>query len=93
MVILRVDGKMDFRARSAINLVDGLTADHVIVYVRGKKAELGDFAYLPGSIYALGKVKLGAGLVIEGQIFGRNKKIKLGDQMTGIAVPNQIVLP
>ncbi len=93
VMIIRVDGKFSLRGQCAVTLTDGLSPSNVILYGRGKKVQFGSFCDVAGTIYSLGKVKLGNSTTINGQVFARKQKIKLGNLLTGTVVPNLVVLP
>jgi hypothetical protein len=93
VMIVRVDGKLSLRGQCEVRLVDGLQIRNTILYGRGRKVQLGSFCQTSGTIYSLGKVKLGNGVTVQGQIFAGRQKIKLGDELTGTVTPNLVVLP
>ncbi len=93
VMIVRVAGKVSLRGQSAITLTDGLLPSNVILYGAGKKVQIGSFSTVEGTIFSSGKVKLGNAVHVLGQIFGRRRKIKLGNELVGTVAPNLVVLP
>ncbi len=93
IVILRIDRKLQVKARSAINLVNGLDPANFVAFVTGKKLWIGNKSTVAGTLYAAGFVKIDSSSTVDGQIFAAGKKLQIGERVMGTTVPNQIVLP
>ena len=80
VVLLRINGKFGMKLRASLELVDNLTPNHVLIYVKGKQCKLGDLSLGAGTLFC-SPAKLKATRVVAwvGALFGDGKKLQIGD--------------
>ncbi|HYC56002.1 MAG TPA: hypothetical protein VEL28_13790 [Candidatus Binatia bacterium] len=82
VVVLRIRGRLQMRGRSRIDAVGGLTPDRVLLYVAGRKCEMGDKSEGVGTLLCTtGRLKFGAQVLWTGALFGSGRLIRLGDRL------------
>ncbi|HYC01255.1 MAG TPA: hypothetical protein VEC57_19135 [Candidatus Limnocylindrales bacterium] len=81
VVVLRVAGRLQLRARARIDLVGGLTPERLLIYVSGRKCELGDKAEGAGTLLCTaGRLKFGTQTLWTGALYGAGRLVRLGDR-------------
>lgn len=81
VVVLRVGGKFGMLLRSSIELSGGMTPEHLLIYVRGKKCLLADLSIGAGTLFCSpARVKTGRTVAWVGAIYGDGKLMKIGER-------------
>ena len=80
IVILRAQKLIKLGGRGTIRLSGGLTPEHVIIHVLGRKCHLGDKYTGAGTMLCEGKIKIGDRLDWNGVLFAGNKKLEVGEE-------------
>jgi hypothetical protein len=81
VMVLRIGGKLSMLLRSAVSLTNGLTPEHTLIYVKGRKCLLADLSIGAGTVLCSpGRVKTGRTVAWVGAVFGDAKLLKVGEK-------------
>jgi hypothetical protein len=81
VMVLRVGGKFSMQLRTQIALAGGLTPDRTLIYVKGKKCQIGDLSLGVGTLFCSpARVKTGRSVAWLGAVYGDSKSMKLGEK-------------
>ncbi|HEY2775229.1 MAG TPA: hypothetical protein VGK20_14370, partial [Candidatus Binatia bacterium] len=79
VVVLRIAGKFLMQIQSQLTLTNSLTANHTLIYVKGKKAGFSDSVTGAGTVFCMpGKLKTKNHVEWNGALFGAGKRLKIG---------------
>jgi hypothetical protein len=81
VMILRINGKMKMLLRTTLSLTNGLSPEHTLLYVKGKKCQISDLSLGGGTLLCSpGRVKTGRLVVWIGTVYSDGKQMKIGDK-------------
>jgi len=90
VVVLRIAGRLKMLVLSTLSLENGLTPDHVLVYVKGKKCLLNTLSIGGGTLLCSpGRVVAKQSVAWVGAVFGDGKRLFAGQRATFSYVPFQ----
>lgn len=90
VMVLRVSGKFTLQLRSALSLTNGLTPEHTLIYVRGKKCLLADLSIGGGTMFCSpARLKTGRSVAWVGSLYGDGGSLKVGEKSSFQFTPFQ----
>ncbi|MBI5506977.1 MAG: hypothetical protein HY899_19490 [Deltaproteobacteria bacterium] len=81
-VVLRVAGRFQVRGNSTISLIGGLTPERVLIYVTGRKCDIGNHSTGAGTLLCSGaRIKVGYDSVWTGAWFAAARLARVGERI------------
>ncbi len=89
VVVLRVAKMLVLSTLSTISLTDGLTPDHTLIYVKGKKCRLNHFSFGAGTLLCSPAKVTAQGVAWVGAVYADGKVLQARDKSTFFHTPFQ----
>jgi hypothetical protein len=93
VMIVRVAKGFKLYDNAVIEMTNSMQSKNFILFVRRGRTDIGNYSTVAGTIYGGGFLRIGEQSIVDGQLFGAGGKVEINAEMSGVLVPNEVVLP
>jgi hypothetical protein len=93
VMIVRVAKGFKLYDNAVIEMTNSMQSKNFILFVRRGRTDIGNSSTVAGTIYGGGFLRIGEQSFVDGQLFGAGGKVEINAEMSGVLVPNEVVLP